>query len=1092
MVSLTINGVQVQAERDATVLEAARAAGIKIPTLCYHPALTPYGACRMCVVEVARKGRSRVVTSCTMPVEDGIEVHTETPLIQKARRVIIELLLARCPSSPEIQDLAHELGVETTRFHTDNEAEKCILCGLCYRTCEELMKVGAIGVAYRGGRRVVTTPFNEPSDACVVCGACAFVCPTGTIDLKKISGRTPKPVGSEYDENLRPRGANYIPFAQAVPNKPRIDPAHCMYHLRGVCQTCSKFCESGAIDYYQTEQREDIKVGAVVLAPGFEVFDACAKQEYGYGRYRNVVTSIEFERILSASGPTEGHLLRPSDGAVPRRIAFIQCVGSREVDHNYCSSVCCMYATKEALLVKDHHPEVECDVFYIDMRAYGKGFDEYYERAKQAGIRFVRSSPSGVKEVPETKDIRIRYVDEQGRIRSEDVNLAVLSVGMTPSAGVRELARVFAIELRDDGFCRTDPFRPVDTTRHGVFAAGPFVGPKDIPETVMDASAAAARALGIVQQGRGTQVQKKEYPQERDVRGEEPRIGVFVCHCGSNIGGVVDVPSVADYARTLPNVVYAETNLYTCSNDTQTKIQETIREYGLNRVVVASCTPRTHEPLFRNTVREAGLNPYLFEMANIRDQCSWVHPHEPSAATEKARDLVRMAVAKARCLEPLANTRLQVQKKALVIGGGVAGLVAARDIAGAGFSVDLIEKTQVLGGHVRRLRFLPDRARPEDRLSQLLRQVEHDPLITVHTEARVTDVAGCVGDFRITIAQRGEERVLNPGAVIIATGGDEYSPTEYQYGLHPAVLTQAQLEERWEEFFGGLRDEGHPAPARVVMIQCVGSREADRPYCSRICCTQAVKNAIQIKEVSPSTEVTVLYRDVRTYGFYEAEYREARERGVRFLRYEPEAKPEVTVTARGLRVSAQDLVCGGERVFDADLLVLAPAVLPSADTRELAQLFKVPLTQDGFFLEAHMKLRPVDFASDGIFVCGLAHSPKQLSEAVAQASAAAARACTVLAQDEIELEATRAQVVPERCDGCAFCVDPCPFQAINVVETVKDGVAHKMISIDETLCKGCGVCQATCPKEGVIVRGFALPMLRAQVEAALELVEAAR
>lgn len=1091
---LIIDGKQVEAERDSTVLEAARRAGINIPTLCYHPALTPYGACRMCVVEVFRRGRSRVVTSCTMPVEEGLEVRTNTPLIRKCRQIIVELLLARCPTSPEIRNLARDLGVEDTRFHTDNEQEKCILCGLCYRTCEELMKVAALGVAYRGGKRLVTTPFGEPSDVCLVCGACAFVCPTGTIDLKKISGRSPIPLGAEYDESMRPRGANYIPFAQAVPNQPRIDPQHCMFFQRGACQTCAAFCEVKAINYYQTEQRREIKVGAVVLAPGFEVFSACSRQEYGYARYPNVVTSIEFERILSASGPTGGQLARPTDGELPSKIAFIQCVGSRDLEHSYCSSICCMYATKQALLVKEHYPQVDCSVFYIDIRAYGKGFEEYFERAKQAGIRFVRSSPSAIKEIPGSRDLRVRYVAERGAVQSEDFNLAVLSVGMTPPPGVQELARILAIDLRDDGFCKTDPFRPVDTTRRGVFAAGPFVGPKDIPETVMDASAAAARALGIVSAARGTQIERKEYPAEKDVSVTEPRIGVFVCHCGSNIGGVVDVASVAEYARTLPGVVYAESNLYTCSNDTQLKIQELIREHNLNRVVVASCTPRTHEPLFRNTVREAGLNPYLFEMANIRDQCSWVHPHDRAGATEKAKDLVRMAVAKARLLEPLKPTKLRVQKRALVIGGGIAGLVAARDLAGAGFPVILVEKTDRLGGKLRRLRFLPDRAVPEDRLSQLLRQVQYDPAVTIRMKTEVVGVSGCVGDFRVVLAGSEGTSEENVGAIVVATGADELKPSEYLYGSHPKIVTQTELEERWQELLGPSPkpDETYlPGPiSRVVMIQCVGSRTEGRPYCSRVCCTQAVKNAIQIKEAYPDCDVVILYRDIRTYGFFESEYREARAKGVTFLRYEPDQRPEVSTDGGRLTVRVPDLVLGGILTLEADLVVLAPAIVPGADTKQLAQTLKVPLTRDGFFLEAHMKLRPVDFASDGIFVCGLAHSPKQLSEAVAQASAAAVRAATVLSQDEIELEPTRAEVVPENCDGCAFCVDPCPFQAIRVVASVEGDKTTRVIEIDESLCKGCGVCQATCPKEGVIVRGFTLRQLRAQVEAALQVTEA--
>ena len=1078
MVSLTIDSERILAEDGATILETAGKLGIKIPTLCYHRALAPYGACRLCVVEVVRRGRSRLITSCTMPVEKDIEVKTNSPPVQKARRLIMELLLARCPTSKELQDLAHELGVERSRFKTDNPDEKCILCGLCYRVCTDLMKVGAIGVAYRGGRRLVTTPFNQPSEACITCGACAFVCPTGTIDLRKISGRAPVPIPSEFDMGLTGRAANYIPFPQAVPNLPRLDPATCLYQLRRTCQSCVKFCNAQAIDYHQVEQRGDIKVGAIVLAPGYELFDAATKQELGYGRLQNVVTSLEFERVLSASGPFRGKVLRPSDRTTPKRIAFIQCVGSRDVDHNYCSSVCCMYATKEALIAKEHEPEVECTIFYIDMRAFGKGFDAYYERAQKAGVRYIRCRPSSIKEAPATKNLKIKYQAEDGAIKTEEFDLAVLAAGIRPVASVAELAKRFAVELDENGFCRTDTFHPVDTSRSGVFACGPFTEPKDIPETVMQASAAAARALAILREARGTQIRLKTYPPERDVAGQDSRIGVFVCHCGTNIAGVVDVPAVVEYVKTLPNVVYAENNLYTCSNDTQEKMKKLIAEHNLNRVVVASCSPRTHEPLFRNTMREGGLNPYLFEMANIRDQCSWVHMHEPQNATRKAKDLVRMAVAKSRLLDPLQRKTLKVNKSTLVIGGGVSGLVAAREIAEAGFVVHLVERDKELGGNLRRLRFLHDGARPEDGLRRLIRQVTDNARIRIHTGARITSVEGFVGSFKTQIAKNGsatEEEILH-GAIVVATGARESKPAEYLYGKDPRVITQTELEEKW----------GQTPFSTVVMIQCVGSREKDRPYCSRVCCSQAVKNALKIKESNPQANVVILYRDVRTYGFREADYRRAREKGVIFLRYTEETKPRLEGRNGTLDVTLREPILGKELTIPAGLVVLSPAIVPDEGNKDLAQMLKVPLTQDGFFLEAHMKLRPVDFATDGIFVCGLAHSPKSLEEAIAQASAAAARACTILSKDEIELEATLSQVIDENCDGCAYCIDPCPYKAITLLDYVSDGSIKKTVEVDESACKGCGVCQATCPKKGIFVRGFKLEQIAAQVAAALE------
>ncbi len=394
-------------------------------------------------------------------------------------------------------------------------------------------------------------------------------------------------------------------------------------------------------------QTRELNVGAIVLAPGFEIFDARLKKDLGYGRFPNVLTSLEFERILSASGPYSGHVCRPFDRQQPKRIAFLQCVGSRDFDHDYCSSVCCMYATKEAIIAKEHLGEgLQCDVFFMDMRAFSKGFEQYYRRAQELGVRYIRSRVPKIEEVAGTRNLIVHYLGENDRKLSQEYDLVVLSVGMQPPKEVKVLAERFGVALNEFNFCGTSTFQPAESSREGIFVAGPFAEPKDIPETVMQASAAAAQVLSLLREARGTLITPKVYPPERDVKGEEPRIGVFVCHCGTNIAGVVNVPDVVEYAKTLPNVVYAENNLYTCSNDTQDRIKEKIAEHNLNRVVVASCTPRTHEPLFRNTMAEAGLNPYLFEMANIRDQCSWVHMHEPEKATQKSKDLVRMALAK--------------------------------------------------------------------------------------------------------------------------------------------------------------------------------------------------------------------------------------------------------------------------------------------------------------------------------------------------------------------------------------------------------------------------------------------------------------
>jgi len=853
------------------------------------------------------------------------------------------------------------------------------------------------------------------------------------------------------------------------------------------CHICATACQANAIDYTQKEETRELNVGAVVLTPGYEIFDARLKKDLGYGRFPNVLTALEFERILSASGPYSGHVLRPFDRQEPKRIAFLQCVGSREVDRDYCSSVCCMYATKEAIIAKEHLGEgLQCDIFFMDLRAFGKGFEQYYHRAQDLGVRYIRSRVPKIEEVPGSRNLIVQYLGENDRKLSQEYDLVILSVGMQPPKEVKALADRFGIALNEFNFCGTTTFRPAESSREGIYVAGPFVEPKDIPETVMQASAAAAEVLSLLKDARGTQITPKVYPPERDVTGQEPRIGVFVCHCGTNIAGVVNVPDVVDYARTLPNVVYAENNLYTCSNDAQDRIKDQIAEHGLNRVVVASCTPRTHEPLFRNTIAEAGLNPYLFEMANIRDQCSWVHMHEPERATQKSKDLLRMAVAKSRLLQPLQRQRINIQKSALVIGGGLAGMTAALTLARQGSGVYLVEKENELGGNLRHIHYLLNGEKPQEELARLRDEIQQSSRIEVFAGAVIENIEGSIGNFKTRISARGKTTEVTHGVVIVATGAKQYEPTAYLYGQDDRVITQRDLEARLANENGFLASDGNQPAKIVVMIQCVGSREADHPYCSRVCCADAIKNALRIKMLAPETNVYVLYRDIRTYGFKESYYTKARQQGVVFVRYDEGRKPEVARNSHALQVTVFDQTLGMPMLISADSVVLSAGIHPHEENRVLAQFLKVPLNSEGFFLEAHMKLRPVDFMTDGVFLCGLAHSPKSIDESILQAQAASARAAAVLVQDSLELEANISQVVDESCDGCAYCVDTCPFKSIALVEYMFLGSIKKVVETNESTCKGCGCCQATCPKNGIFVRGFTLDQIRAQIEAALE------
>jgi heterodisulfide reductase subunit A-like polyferredoxin len=832
------------------------------------------------------------------------------------------------------------------------------------------------------------------------------------------------------------------------------------------CLQCVATCKAEAVNHALGDELLELEVGSVILAPGYEVFDAKLRGEYGYGRYQNVVTSMEFERILSASGPYQGAVLRPYDKEHPKKVAWIQCVGSRDTSlgNGYCSSVCCMYAIKEAVIAKEHQPDLDLTIFYNDIRAFGKGFDAYYENAKKAGVRFVKSIVSGVKELQQSKDLLLSYADN-GEVKEEEFDMVVLSVGLMVPPELRGLAEMLGLKLNHYGFCQTDEFGPTETSRPGILVCGAFQSPKDIPETVMQASSAAAQASAILSTARGTMVKEKEYPPQRDVSGEPPRIGVFICHCGINIGGVVSVPEVVEYAETLPNVVIAEANLYTCSQDTQEHIREKIEELGLNRAVVASCTPRTHEPLFQETLKESGLSPYLFTMANIRDQCSWVHMQEKDAATEKAKDLLRIAVARARIAESLEEMSLPVTPAGLVVGGGVSGMQAALGLAQQGFDVHLVEKEQELGGIARRISSTLEGGDVQAYLNDLIEKVSGDHLIHIYTDSEVIDTSGYVGNFSTQIrTSSGEEVEVKHGASIIAIGGREYQPTEYLYGNDPRVVTLLELEEKIAK-----KDTKLLSAKNIVITLCVGSREEARNYCSRVCCSQAVKCALRLKELVPEMNVYVLYRDIRTYSLKEDYYRKAREQGVLFIRFEPEDKPRVE-GGDTLKVEVTEPSLGEKVLIEADMLALAAATLPPSDNRATSQVFKTSLDENGFFLEAHVKLRPVDFAGEGFFLCGLAHGPKSIEECISQAQAAVSRACTILSKKSMRAGGVVSAVDVSKCVGCGVCEAVCAFGAVNL--EYNERLGRNVAVVTQASCKGCGVCASTCRSSAIDLKGF--------------------
>ena len=945
-----------------------------------------------------------------------------------------------CILSPKMADCIGHPNITTLTFHEVMKVEG---------------KAGDFKVTLKSKARYV-----DP-ESCTACGDCLAKCPS-------------KGISDEFEFGLTTRRAIYIPHAQAVPRVAIIDAANCRMIQSGKCGVCAKTCQKKAINYEDKDKELVIEAGSIIAAPGFNIWDAKIGTEYGYGRFKNVVTALEFERMMCASGPASGHICIPSSGEEPKKIAFIQCCGSRSEKSGwkkYCSSVCCMYATKQAMIAKEH-TDVDEDIFFMDIRSYGKEFEAYIDRAqKEYGVNMHRSARvSNVEEDPNTKKLTVNFTDSNGDGVSAEYDLVVLSIGLVPPDGAAEFSKLLGIELNEYGFCKTSVFKPLETTRAGVFVTGAFAAPKDIPTAVAEASGSAAKAGAYIVDANFKPMAPKVYPPEKDVEGQEPRIGVWLCHCGINIGSVVDVPAVAEYAGTLPNVVLSKQSQYACAQDCLIEISNAIKEQDLNRVVVASCTPRTHEPLFREACRDGGLNKYLFNMANIRDQCSWIHMHAQEAATAKAKDLIRMAIAKAALLEPLVGSEIPVTKVAAVIGGGITGMTAALDIAAQGIPVHIFEKEKELGGFAaKNFRHKEDGKDVAEFVKETISNVEKCKNITVHKGAHVKDIPGFVGNFKV-ITDKEEVAV---GAILFATGAAQYKPTEYSYGSDKKVMTTLEIEEALAS--------GKFSGKNVAFLQCVGSRNSTVKYCSRVCCAGSLRNAIQIKMKDPTVNVSIIHKDIRTYGFREELFNKASSLGVKFLRY---CADDEMPGYDGKVVKAHDAILGADVEIPVDTVVLAAGMAPLREEKEeLAKMVKVPISKDGFFFEAHQKLRPVDFATEGVYVAGTAHWPKFLDECIAQGSGAAARMLTTISKDKLISEGIVAVSNHNLCDGCGVCEGCCDYNAITICA---DESGALLSNVNPGLCKGCGSCVASCPSGAMEQRGFRNKQIIAEIDALFE------
>jgi heterodisulfide reductase subunit A len=971
----------------------------------------------------------------------------------------------------------------------DNIGESCIRRNLSHPNIKVYTNTTVEEVNGKAGDfyvKLIQKPLFVDPENCIFCGKCEDVCPVE--------------IPNEFNDNLDTRKAIFTPYPLPNPSTYTLDIDNCTK-----CGECVKICPTDAISLDAKQNQLQLNIGSIILAPGLHVFDPEPNKAYGYGTNPNILTSIDFERIYSGLGPYSGHrtILRPSDKNVPKSMAFIQCVGSRDTQfgHEYCSFACCMYSLKEAMLAKEQHPEMDITIYFMDMRAFGKGYHQYYEQAKKMGINFVRSRVPAVQSISGSDDLELTLVSESGELLKKDFEMVVLGVGLEAPSDAENLAKIFDIRLNEHNFNESDEFTPVASSRDGVFVCGGFNGPKDIPETVTEASAAAvlaAQNLKLPQaKPENEQIQKgDDITSSSDTLYEQPKIGVLLCSCGDEIDSQVNLNELADFCKSLPDVEVIDTMDYLCLNPEPLKNKIRDQNIIFNRLIIAACSPYPIEVKFKQFAHDLGINPAGVEIIDLRTRICWVCENDNTTSEENtnptslAKRLISIAHSKLYSQEqlPTEPNFEQVTHRALVVGGGISGLTAAISIANTGFPVDLIELSDTLGGNLKDIYSTLAHENIQDFLKNLEKAVSENENINVLLNSSISEITGYVGNFKTKI--QGNDADLKEeeyGVVIIATGAGEYKPTEFSYGQNPRVLTQLEFEQvlsnkKLDDAVKEKLIKDKASIDSVAMIQCVGSRNSEHPYCSRVCCSKAIKNALKLKKQNPKAKIYIIYQDIMTYGLMEKYYLEAREVGIEFLRYEPDNPPKVSFFDEESKVilKVRDIILNQEIDLEPDLLVLSTGIIPNKTGLDIFDNIGMEFTNDGFLKEANVKFRPVDMLADGVFIAGLAHSPRLITESIVQAQATAGRALTILSKPVLPIRRNVSEVHSRKCSGCELCINTCPYHAriLNPDE--------KIAMVIEPLCQACGVCTMVCPNAAAKIRGFKRDQIFSMIDSAVE------